>query len=77
MWGVCESVFRADPVAGVAWIEAHGDQLESWVGDLTNAMAERLNGKIQLIKSTARGYHKFENFRNAILFFTGGLNLLP
>lgn len=45
--------------------------------DLSNAMAERLNGKIQLIKSTARGFHKFENFRNAILFFTGGLNLLP
>lgn len=45
--------------------------------DLSNAMAERLNGKIQLIKSTARGYHKFENFKNAILFFCGGLNLLP
>ena len=45
--------------------------------DLSNAMAERLNEKIQLLKSTARGYHKFENFKNAILFFNGGLNLIP
>lgn len=42
-----------------------------------NAMAERLNGKIQLLKSIARGYRKFENFRSAILFFYGDLNLFP
>jgi transposase len=43
----------------------------------SNAMAERLNGKIQLIKTVGRGYRKFQNFRNAILFFNGGLNLYP
>lgn len=43
----------------------------------SNAMAERLNGKIQEIKLTARGYRKFENFRSAILFFHGGLSLYP
>ena len=43
----------------------------------TNAMAERLNGKIQLIKASARGYRRFENFRSAILFFHGGLQLYP
>lgn len=43
----------------------------------SNAMAERLNGKIQLIKTVGRGYRKFENFRSAILFFNGGLNLYP
>ena len=41
----------------------------------SNAMAERLNGKIQEIKTVARGYRTFKNFRSAILFFHGGLNL--
>lgn len=43
----------------------------------SNAMAERLNGKIQEIKLAARGYRTFTNFRSAILFFHGGLNLYP
>jgi len=43
----------------------------------SNAMAERLNGKIQEIKSVGRGYRTFKNFRSAILFFNGGLNLYP
>ena len=45
--------------------------------NLTNAMAERLNGKIQELKTVARGYRTFTNFRSAILFFNGGLNLYP
>lgn len=43
----------------------------------SNAMAERLNGKIQIIKTIGRGYRNFQNFRSAILFFNGGLNLYP
>lgn len=43
----------------------------------SNAMAERLNGKIQMIKTVGRGYRTFKNFRSAILFFNGGLNLYP
>lgn len=43
----------------------------------SNAMAERLNGKIQLLKSVGRGYRTFDNFRSAILFFHGGLDLYP
>ncbi len=42
-----------------------------------NAMAERLNGKIQEIKLSAKGYRTFENFRIAILFFHGKLMLYP
>jgi len=38
-------------------------------------MAERLNGKIQELKTIGKGYWKFENFKSAILFFHGGLNL--
>ena len=45
--------------------------------DLNNAMAERLNGKIQEVKLIGRGYRTFANFRSAILFFHGGLNLYP
>ena len=42
-----------------------------------NAMAERLNGKIQILKTIGRGYRTFANFRSAILFFYGGLELAP
>ena len=45
--------------------------------NLTNAMAERLNGKIQELKTVAIGYRTFTNFISAILFFNGGLNLYP
>jgi len=51
--------------------------LNALTNTFTNAMAERLNGKIQEVKSCGRGYRKFENFRNAILFFHGGLFLYP
>jgi hypothetical protein len=29
------------------------------------------------IKTVGRGYRTFKNFRSAILFFNGGLNLYP
>lgn len=45
--------------------------------NLTNAMAERLNGKIQELKTVGKGYRTFINFRSAILFFHGGLDLYP
>jgi transposase len=44
------------------------------VSNFNNAMAERLNGKIQELKTVGRGYRTFEIFRSAILFFHGGLN---
>jgi transposase len=47
------------------------------VSTFNNAMAERLNGKIQEIKTIGRGYRTFKNFRSAILFFNGGLSLYP
>lgn len=51
--------------------------INAMVNSFSNAMAERLNGKIQEIKTSGRGYRRFENFRSAILFFHGGLNLYP
>ncbi len=44
---------------------------------ITNAVAEGLNSKIQQVKSAARGFRNFENFRIAILFFCGKLDMYP
>jgi transposase len=51
--------------------------LNVMTSEVSNAMAERLNGKIQLLKAIGRGYRKFANFRSAILFFYGKLDLFP
>lgn len=42
-----------------------------------NATAEGINGRIQHIKASARGYRKFESFRIAVLFHLGKLDLYP
>ena len=44
---------------------------------INNSIAEWINGKIQEIKTIGRGFRNFENFRTAILFFLGKLNLYP
>ncbi len=44
---------------------------------ITNAVAEGMNSKIQLIKANARGFRNFEKYRVAILFHCGGLSLYP
>ena len=41
----------------------------------TNALAESINGKIQLLKAKARGFLTFNNYRRNILFYFGGLKL--
>jgi len=38
-------------------------------------VTEGLNSKIQAIKSNARGFGSFENYRIRILFFCGKLSL--
>jgi len=44
---------------------------------VTNAVTEGFNSKIQMIKSCARGFRSFENYRVAILFHCGKLHLYP
>ena len=44
---------------------------------ITNAVTEGLNSKIQTIKSNARGFRSFENYRISILFHCGKLELYP
>jgi transposase len=44
---------------------------------ITNALTEGFNSRIQAIKSAARGFRRFANYRTRILFFYGKLDLLP
>lgn len=44
---------------------------------VTNAVTEGFNSRIQSIKSNARGFHAFDNYRTRILFYCGKLDLLP
>ena len=61
-----------------ALLYKHLDGLLAYVRHrVTNAVAENLNGQIQRIKSNARGFRHFDNFRVAVLFFLGKLDLYP
>ena len=44
---------------------------------ITNAMAEGINSKIMAIKRRVGGYRNRENFKLAIFFYCGGLDLYP
>ena len=44
---------------------------------ITNAHSEGFNSRIQSIKSNARGFRNFDNYRTRILFFCGKLDLKP
>ncbi|MDX1583176.1 MAG: ISL3 family transposase [Thermoanaerobaculia bacterium] len=44
---------------------------------ITNSMAESINGQIERLKRIANGYRNKRNFRTAILFRHGGLDLYP
>lgn len=59
-------------------LREHLDGLLNYLKHRTcNATAEGLNGRIQQIKASARGYRKFQSFRIAILFHLGKLDLYP
>jgi transposase len=67
------------PVVEVAhMLKRHLDNLLTYLKHhITNAVTEGLNSKIQSIKSAARGFRNFRNYRIRILFFCGKLNLYP
>ena len=44
---------------------------------ITNATSEGFNSRVQAIKSAARGFRSFANYRTRILFYCGKLDLLP
>jgi transposase len=67
------------PVVEVAhMLKRHLENLLTYLKHrITNAVTEGLNSKIQSIKSNARGFRNFRNYRIRILFFCGKLNLYP
>jgi transposase len=70
---------RLKPVIEVArMLKRHLENLLTYIRHrITNAVTEGLNSKIQSIKSAARGFRNFRNYRIRILFFCGKLNLYP
>src|SRR5208283_552115 len=59
-------------------LKPHLENLVTYIKHrITNAVTEGLNSKIQSIKSNARGFRNFRNYRTRILFFCGKLNLYP
>jgi transposase len=70
---------RLKPVVEVAqMIKRHLENLLTYLKHhITNAVTEGLNSKIQSLKSAARGFRNFHNYRTRILFFCGKLDLYP
>ncbi len=70
---------RLQPVVEVAqMLKRHLENLLTYLKHhITNAVTEGLNSKIQSIKSNARGFRNFKNYRIRILFFCGKLDLYP
>jgi transposase len=70
---------RLKPVIEVArMLKRHLENLLTYLSHpITNAVTEGLNSKIQSLKSAARGFRNFQNYRTRILFFCGKLNLYP
>ena len=70
---------RLKPMVAVAqMLKRHLPNLLTYLKHhITNAVTEGLNSKIQSLKSAARGFRNFQNYRTRILFFCGKLDLYP
>lgn len=70
---------RLEPMVEVAYLlKRHLENLLTYLKHhITNAVTEGLNSKIQSLKSAARGFRSFANYRIRILFFCGKLDLYP
>ncbi len=67
------------PLVEVAqMLKRHLEHLVTYASHpITNGVTEGLNSKIQSLKSAARGFRNFANYRVRILFFCGKLALYP
>lgn len=70
---------RLKPLIKVAkLLKSHLENILTYLRHpITNAVTEGLNSKIQMIKSNARGFRSFDNYRIRILCFCGKFNLYP
>jgi len=78
-WHYWATHSRLAPVKKVAaMVKSHlSNVLTYFTHNITNAGSEALNSVIQMLKKRAFGYRSFPNFRAAILFHCGGLDLYP
>ncbi|GAB6393666.1 MAG: ISL3 family transposase [Treponematales bacterium] len=78
-WFLSATHSGLDPVVKVAkMLKTHLEYvLTWWQHRITNSYAEGINSVIQEIKTVARGFRNFANYRTAILFFCGKLDLCP
>ena len=78
-WFGWASRSRLKPLIKVArMLKSHLENILTYLRHpITNAVTEGLNSKIQMIKSNARGFRSFDNYRIRILFFCGKLDLYP
>ena len=78
-WYAWASRCRLKPIVAVAkMFKKHLDRIVTWFRyPITNAAAEGFNSRIQSLKSAARGFRNFDNYRTRILFFCGKLKLQP
>ena len=70
---------RLPPIVRVAkMLKRHLPRILTWFRHpISNGPAEGFNSAIQTLKSAARGFRNFANYRTRILFFTGKLQLQP
>lgn len=70
---------RLKPIKQVArMLKTRLPKLLSWFEHrITNSMSEGFNSVIHTLKSNARGFRNFANYRTRILFFCGKLQLTP
>jgi len=78
-WYFSATHSRLKPIIDVAkMLKRHIENILTFIKyRITNAFAEGINSKIQHIKTTARGFRNFENYRISILFYCGKLDLFP
>ena len=78
-WNFWATHSRLEPVKEAAkTIREHIDNILTYCRHrITNAVSEGLNSKIQTIKKMACGFRNQENFKTAIFFHCGGLDLYP
>jgi len=78
-WYFSATHSRLKPIIEIAkMLKRHIEGLLTWIKhQISNGLAEGFNAKIQLIKSIARGFRDFKNYRIAILFHLGDLDMIP
>lgn len=78
-WLISVEEVAAPPLSKVAkMLERHMTRILNYFDNrISNGVSEGLNSKIQLLKSSARGFHSFTSYRNRILFYCGKLDMKP